>query len=528
MEGVACWLGETLCTDVVRQLAQGWGSHRFEQLPALELRGLTVLVPACRVVVPVGDVLGMPSTLAAEARFEFVGRERELAALRHAWDEAVGHGGGLVVVVGEPGVGKSRCCREFAHAVRSEGRSSSTAPAPNRPWLAFQPIVQALRHCVACVADPSTVLGAGTTHLARLVPEITARQPGIAGPPSTDFETARHLLFEAVVGWLAELGRHAPVLFVLDDLSWADSATLNLLRHAVAEIAGERVLVVATYRPPDATREARRFVHEHARTGTISELRVGGLGGDEPIEFAEGLLAGRLDAAARELVTTVSDTVGGNPLYLGEMIPHLSARAELERDGADGWTVRSDHDPLEVATAVGDVISDRIDRLGIITQRVLSVAVLGDRLVLLARPHHRSDRRRAAGGRGRPRRGRGGSARPAVRAQRPPGALRVRELHLPRPAVRRPTAGTTSRRTSSGRCGDRAHPRRPAGRVARVARCTSSSTATSKRTAGRRSSTCGPPVPRRTPVWPTTRPPRCTGERWTCRPHRAGRPAPPV
>lgn len=364
--------GETLCTDVVRQLAQGWGSHRFEPLGALDLRGLTEPVHVCRVAVPVADVLGMPSPLAAPARYEFVGRHAELAAVRRAWDAAVGHEGGLVVVSGEPGVGKTRCCREFAHAVRSEGAVVLHGACAEQAGFAFQPFVQALRHCVARVADPTTVLGGGAPHLARLVPEITTRHAGIDTPPPTDTETARHLLFEAVLGWLTELSRHAPVLFVLDDVSWADNATLSLLRHAMAEITGERILIVATYRPADATREARRFVHEHS--AAVPEVRLGGLGGEEPVDFAERLLAGRLDATARHLVASVSHSVGGNPLYLGEMIPHLSARAELERSGPDAWTARADHDPLEVATAVGDVISDRIDRLGHTTQRVLSVA----------------------------------------------------------------------------------------------------------------------------------------------------------
>jgi class 3 adenylate cyclase len=366
--------GETLCTEVVRLLAQGWGSHRFEPLEPLGLRGLTEPVQVYRVAVPVADVLGMPSALAAPARYEFVGRDAELATIRREWDAAVAHDGGLVIVSGEPGVGKSRCCREFAHAVRSEGAVVLHGACAEQAGFAFQPIIQALRHCVARVADPATVLGPGAAHLARLVPEITSRQPGIATPPPTDAETGRHLLFEAVLGWLVELSRHAPTLFLVDDVSWADSATLSLLRHAMAEIAGERILIVATYRPADATPDARRFVHEHSNA--VTEVRLGGLGGEEPVDFAERLLAGRLDAAARDLVASVSDRVGGNPLYLGEMIPHLSARAELERRGPDGWTARADHDPLAVATAVGDVISDRIDRLGDATRGVLLVAAV--------------------------------------------------------------------------------------------------------------------------------------------------------
>lgn len=364
--------GETLCTDVVRLLAQGWGSHQFEALDPLDLRGLAEPVLAYRVRVPVADVLGMPPSLSTAQRFEFVGRPDELAAVRRAWDTAVAREGKLLVVAGEPGVGKTRCCREFALAVRAEGAVVLHGSCAEQAGFAFQPFVQALRHCLTSVADARAVLGTGAAHLTRMVPEIEAHLPGVSAPPPTDAETGRHLLFEAVLGWLVELTRHAPVLFVIDDLSWADDASISMLRHAVARIATERILIVATYRPADATRHARQFLHEHR--DTVVRIDLGGLGDEQARDFAERLLAGRLDAEGRDLVASVSRSVGGNPLYLGEMIPHLSARAELERKGPDAWTAGARHDPLAVPTAVDDVISDRIDRLADTTRRLLGVA----------------------------------------------------------------------------------------------------------------------------------------------------------
>ncbi len=364
--------GETLCTDVVRLLAQGWGAHQFEALDPLELRGLAEPVRAYRVRVPVADLLGMPASLATSQRFEFVGRLDELAAVRRAWDTAAAREGKLLVVAGDPGVGKTRSCREFALAVRADGAVVLHGSCAEQAGFAFQPFVQALRHCLTSVADAGAVLGHGATHLTRIVPEIEARLPGVSAPPPTDAETGRHLLFEAVLGWLVELTRHAPVLFVVDDLSWADDASISMLRHAVAHIATERILILATYRPADATRHARQFVHDHR--DTMVRIDLGGLGDEQALDFAERLLAGRLDAAGRDLVASVSRSVGGNPLYLGEMIPHLSERAELERTGPDGWTAGARHDPLAVPTAVGDVISDRIDRLAVTTRQLLDVA----------------------------------------------------------------------------------------------------------------------------------------------------------
>lgn len=364
--------GETLCTDVVRLLAQGWGSHQFEALDPLELRGLPEPVRAYRVRVPIADVLGMPPTLGAAQRFEFVGRLEEMAAIRRAWEGAVARRGGVLVLAGEPGVGKTRCCREFALAVRAEGAVVLHGSCAAQAGFAFQPFVEALRHCLASVADASAVLGPGAAHLARIVPEIESLLPTAAAPPRTDTETARHLLFEAVFGWLVELTRFAPLLFVIDDLSWADQTSISMLRHAVARIGSERTLIVATYRPSDATRDARQFLYDHR--DTVVDVELAGLTDDEALDFAERLLAGRLDTDGRDLVTAVSRSVGGNPLYLGEMIPHLDARAELERTGPDGWTAGARHDPLAVPSTVGDVISNRIDRLAETTRRLLELA----------------------------------------------------------------------------------------------------------------------------------------------------------
>src|SRR5262249_32647709 len=313
--------GAALCTVRGRLLAQGWGSHQFEALDPLELRGLEEPVHAHRVRVPVADVLGMPPALDTAQRFEFVGRVDELAAIRRAWDAAVAHRGNLLVLGGEAGVGKTRCCREFTSAVRADGAVILHGSC-EQTGFAFQPFVQALHHCVASVADVGAVLGPGAAHLARIVPEIESRLPTVGPPPATDTETARQLLFEAVLAWLVELTQGAPVLFVIDDLSWADDASISMLRHVVARIGTERILILAAYRPADATHDARHFLHKHP--GTVAQVELSGFGDEQALDFAEHLLQGRLDTAGRDLVTSVSRNVGGNPLYLGEMIPHLS------------------------------------------------------------------------------------------------------------------------------------------------------------------------------------------------------------
>jgi class 3 adenylate cyclase/tetratricopeptide (TPR) repeat protein len=364
--------GETLCTDTVRALAQGWGDHGFERLEPLHLRGIPEPVVVHRVTAPIAEVLGMPETLDATRRFEFVGRARESEALTAAWEAAQTGAGSFVVVAGDPGVGKTRLCREFARTARHSGAIVLHGYCTEISSWAFEPFVQPLRHCLARVADPTGLLGNQPAELARIVPEIKTRLPDLAVAASADVDTARHRLFEAVSSWLGELSQHAPVLFILDDLSWADEASITLLRHLVRGVSAQRVLVVASYRPSDASEHARRFLRDEAASGRRVELS--GLDQDQALVFAETVLGGPLDRNGRDVVTTAARTVGGNPLYLGEVVTHLSESAGLVRAATNVWTAGPGLQEHIVPASVRDVIRVRIDRLGTAAQRVLRIA----------------------------------------------------------------------------------------------------------------------------------------------------------
>ena len=178
----------------------------------------------------------------------------------------------------------------------------------------------------------------GTAELARIVPEIKTRVPSSEGV-EPDAETARHRLFDAVTAWLLELSRRAPLLFVLDDLSWADEASINLLRHLVDRIPHERVLVVSSYRPADANEHARRFLLEDRSAYLRADLA--GFDHEQALIFAEQLLGGALDSSGRDAIGAITRRVGGNPLYLGELITHLVESAGIIRDD-DRWIARVD------------------------------------------------------------------------------------------------------------------------------------------------------------------------------------------
>ncbi|MCA1844983.1 MAG: adenylate/guanylate cyclase domain-containing protein, partial [Actinobacteria bacterium] len=235
--------GQILCTAVVRALGGARTTARFTDVGPLELKGLPEAVPACEVAwEPEQPARDLPPLLAGSGRL-FVGREDHLIRLRQAWKEAGAGEKRLVLLGGEPGIGKTRLAAEFAAKVVPADRSMVLAGRSDEDLaVPYQPFAEALRHYVSTTAADLR-LGGHPGELVRLVPEVAERQPGLPEPVRADPETERYRLFEAVAGWLAAVSADAPVLLVLDDLHWAAKPTIMLLRHVMRSDQPMRLLM---------------------------------------------------------------------------------------------------------------------------------------------------------------------------------------------------------------------------------------------------------------------------------------------
>jgi len=201
-------------------------------------------------------------------RSPFTGRASERERLTAAWARANAGDRQIALVAGEPGIGKTRLAAEVAR-VPSErggivlyGRCDEDLSAPFQPW------VQALRHYVTHAA-PDALRAELENHapdLARILPELAPHRPDRLSAPSTDPESERLRLFDAMVAVLAAVSRGAPVLLVLDDLGWADKPSLVLLRHLARASRPAAVLVLGTYRETD-------LVQTHPLAETLADLR---------------------------------------------------------------------------------------------------------------------------------------------------------------------------------------------------------------------------------------------------------------
>src|SRR5947209_16710535 len=196
---------------------------------------------------------------------QLVGREQPLGRLMELVQRAADGDAGTALVVGEAGIGKSRLLSEFSRRASEQGALVLTGECVDLAGveLPYAPIVGALRNVVRerNEAELATLFGGARTELARLLPELGDADPALAG------SLGQARLFELVLGVLSRLRRERPVALVIEDVHWADSASLDLLAFLARNQRSERLAMLITFRsgelPPGHPVRARLAELEH-------------------------------------------------------------------------------------------------------------------------------------------------------------------------------------------------------------------------------------------------------------------------
>jgi predicted ATPase len=202
------------------------------------------------------------------AQSKFVGRQREIGELKVDLEEALSGQGRLVMLVGEPGIGKTRTARELAAHATLQGAGvlwgrcyAEPGAPPYWPW------VQVIRSYVRdhSADELRSQMGAGAADIAEVVSEVKEHLPDLQPPPALEPQQARFRLFDSITTFLKRASQFQPLMLVLDNLHWADRPSLLLLEFLAQELAETHLLLVGTYRDTELTRQ-------HPLGQTLGEL----------------------------------------------------------------------------------------------------------------------------------------------------------------------------------------------------------------------------------------------------------------
>ena len=318
----------------------------------------------------------LPGPLRLTPAFAFAGRARELATLRALLPRSAGEGRRAAFLAGEPGSGKSRLVRELAGEVAAEGATVLYGDCDAVVGTPYGPFAAALEHLVRH-ADPEALrphLVQGGGELTRLLPGLATRIGDLPQPPPADADAERHRLHTAVTDLLVGVSSERPLLVVLEDVHWADAATLGLLRHIVRSGAAARMLILATFRDDEADvpAELASALVDVYRTEGVVRIRLAGLSEVDVAEFVR-LTAGA--EPAPDLTAAILELTGGNAFLVTELWREL-LDARLVDIGLGGVHLTRPAADLGTPTTVREVVNQRLTRLSTGANEVLALAAV--------------------------------------------------------------------------------------------------------------------------------------------------------
>ncbi len=382
--------GQILAAQLVQAMAGRRSPHTFRPVGELELKGLREPLPTVEVEwepsTEVGDEgangsVPLPRRLLLQPMTgAVIGRRLQLDVLQEAFKRVSGQQGCEVVLVGgEPGQGKTTLAAEAARRAHGDGAIVLLGRSDDELGIPYRPFCEAIDHYVSHAADDVLVehVASHGAELARLSKALRSRVEGLGKPQETDGETERYLLYAAASSLLASALESGPIVLVLDDLQWADAASLQLLRHLVQQSEALPLLVIGTYRDTELSpsHPLTETLAALNREPGVTRVKLRGLDDDEVVQYLEAAAGHDLADVGLQLAHTVYGETDGNPFYLSEMLRHLIETGAIGQDESGGWEV-GDLSEMTLPNSVREVIATRVGRLPGQAARILSMAAV--------------------------------------------------------------------------------------------------------------------------------------------------------
>jgi DNA-binding SARP family transcriptional activator len=262
----------------------------------------------------------------------YVGRATEMSRLLASLEKAAAGRGGVVLLAGEPGIGKSHALRQLIERARASSVSVLAGGCVEGTWVPpFRPFAEAITG-YAESAGPQLLRADLAPSLVRIAPRLSELLPDLEPPPALQPDEERFRLLEAAAQFFAALSGRATVLLVLDDLHWADAGTALMMRHVARNCGHRRLLIAGAYRTTEPAQDplgdALGAMQAESECTTI---RLGALSAE-----AIGQLLGAETGApvSASLTTAIGAHTGGNPFFAKEVIRHLAEEQALRDDGS--------------------------------------------------------------------------------------------------------------------------------------------------------------------------------------------------
>ena len=307
----------------------------------------------------------------------FVGRRSELARARSHLDATMAGSGRIVMIAGEPGIGKTRTASELEAYAEERGchvlwgRCYEEAGAPPY-WTWVQPIRSYVES-----ADSDRLreeMREGALEISDIVPEVRGLVPeDVDSRLGEGPEQARFRLFDAVSSFFIRASTHQPLLIVLDNLHWAHTSSLLLLNFLATAIVDQRILIVGTYRDEDITR-GHPLIHalgDLNRLDHFDRLILRGLTSSDIADYIAETCGAHAHGRLADLIHLHTE---GNSFFVTELVRLLQQEGVLHANAVDAETVLRERVPA----GVREVIGRRLDRLSEVCSRVLAIgSVIG-------------------------------------------------------------------------------------------------------------------------------------------------------
>ncbi len=307
-------------------------------------------------------------------RGRIFGRENELQRLKQAWEQSRQGQGQVILISGEPGIGKTRLLQEISTLVEVSGGQAhigSGYAESGAPYAPFASILQSLFDRLENIPpDLPPVLVADLTAIA---PGLQTRFPYSRPTPSLDARQDQLRMFDNAAYFLRMLCAQTPLLVAVDDLHWADGGTLSLFRHLARRLRSQALLLVGTYREVelDEARPLNQVLLDLNRERLAERIKLRRLDKDDTRRMLAALFN---EEITPEFLDGIYLETEGNPYFIEEVCKALVESGDLSfRDGR--W-VRPSMRELHIPQSIQTAIQARVARLPQEVQSALELAAL--------------------------------------------------------------------------------------------------------------------------------------------------------